>query len=319
MIINKLLVVCPISLIVALILGPVIIPVLRRLKFGQEIREEGPLWHQVKSGTPTMGGFIFIIPLVICSLLFAFSKKALLVVLLSLSFGIVGFVDDYIKVVKKRNLGLSAKGKFLFQLFFSVLFVCVALFSLKLIDTKVFIPFYNGYIDFGYLYIPFAVFVLLGTTNSVNLTDGVDGLASGVTFFVSIFFAVLSYKMGENHLCLVNAILASSLLGFFAFNKHKAKVFMGDTGSLFLGGFICANALILKTPVILIIAGLVYVIETLSVIIQVAYFKKTKKRIFKMTPIHHHFEMCDWSENKIVFVFSAFTVLMCVISYFLSV
>ena len=304
-----------IAFVIAAICGPILIPLFRRLKFGQQIREEGPSWHQKKSGTPPMGGFIFMIPTLICTLLFARTTLTVCLVLFALSFGIVGFIDDYIKVVKKRNLGLSAKHKFLLQFVFSVVFICVSLYAFELIDTKIFIPFLKQEVNFGYVYIPLALFVLLGTTNSVNLTDGVDGLAASITVVVCVFFGVLSYKMGMYDVTVVNCISAASLLGFLLFNHHPAKVFMGDTGSLYLGGLVCSNALLLKNPLILIVVGGVYVLETLSVIIQVMYFKKTGKRIFKMSPIHHHFEMCGWSEVKIVIVAVLTTLALACIAY----
>jgi len=309
-----------IAFVIAAGCGPVLIPIFRRLKFGQQIREEGPSWHQKKSGTPPMGGFIFIIPIIVCTLLFARTGLCVSLVLFALSFGIVGFADDYIKVVKKRNLGLSAKHKFLLQLLFSVVFICVSIYGLKLIGTEIFIPFAKTYVDLGIIiYIPLALFVLLGTTNSVNLTDGVDGLAATVTFVVCVFFAFLSYNSKMYDVTVVNAISAASLLGFLLFNHYPAKVFMGDTGSLFLGGLVCSNALLMKNPLILIICGGVYVLETFSVILQVAYFKKTGKRIFKMSPIHHHFEMCGWSEVKIVVCASLATLVLCTAAFFACV
>ena len=304
-----------ISFVIAAVCGPLLIPVFRRLKFGQEIREIGPSWHQKKSGTPTMGGFIFIIPIVICTLLFVRTPLAVCLVLFALSFGLVGFVDDYIKIIKKRNLGLTERQKFLLQLLFSIVFVFVSLYWLRLIDTKIFIPFIKTEINLSYFYIPFALFVLLGTTNSVNLTDGVDGLASSVTLVVCIFFAIVSYAQAMYDIAIVNVISALALAGFLIFNWHPAKVFMGDTGSLFLGGLVCSNALLMKNPLILLVAGGVYVTETLSVIIQVFWFKKTGKRIFKMSPIHHHFEMCGWSEIRIVLTSSLVTAALCAIAY----
>ena len=308
-----------IAFVIAVIFGPLLIPIFRRLKFGQEIREIGPGWHKKKSGTPTMGGFIFILPIIITTLLFVRTKTATALVLFALSFGIVGFIDDYIKVVKKRNLGLTEKQKFLLELLFSVLFVSVSLYGANLVDTKVFIPFVKTTVDFSYLYIPFVLFVLLGTTNSVNLTDGVDGLAGSVSVIVCAFFAFLSYALGEYDIAIVNAISAFSILGFLIFNWHPAKVFMGDTGALFLGGLISSNALLLKNPLILIISGGVYVFETLSVILQVIWFKKTGKRIFKMSPIHHHFEMCGWSEVRIAITATVVSLILCIVSYYASV
>lgn len=307
------------SFIIAAILGPILIPILHRMKFGQEIREIGPSWHKKKSGTPTMGGFIFIIPIVVCTLVFAKSRTLLgiCLMLFALSFGLVGFIDDYIKIVKKRNLGLTENQKFLLQLIFSVVFIIISIYGFGLIDTRVVIPVWKNSVDLGILYIPFALFVLIGCTNSVNLTDGVDGLAASVTVVVCAFLAIMAYEQNEYAIAMVNLISASALVGFLIYNRHRAKVFMGDTGSLFLGGLVCSSALLLKNPIILIIIGGVYVIETLSVILQVASFKLTGKRIFKMSPIHHHFEMCGWSEKRIVFTATSLTVILCVIAYFI--
>ncbi len=317
--IDTLIVAAVIAFVIAAVCGPVLIPVLHKLKFGQEIREIGPSWHKKKSGTPTMGGFIFIIPIIVCTLIFVRTTLTACLVFFALSFGLVGFVDDYIKVVKKRNLGLTEKQKFLLQLLFSVLFICVSVYGLNFIDTKIFIPFVKTEVDLRMFYIPLALFVLLGTTNSVNLTDGVDGLAASVTSVVCAFFSILSYVKGMYDITVVNAISFASLMGFLIFNKHPAKVFMGDTGSLFLGGLVCSNALLMKNPLILIIAGGVYVVETLSVIIQVTVFKATKKRVFKMSPIHHHFEMCGWSEVRIDITAVFVTALLCTAAYFACV
>lgn len=314
---NTLIVSAVLSFVIAAVLGPVLIPLLHRLKFGQEIREIGPSWHKKKSGTPTMGGFIFIIPVILCTLIFARTKLGVSLMLFALSFGLVGFADDYIKVVKKRNLGLTEKQKFLLQLLFSVVFIIVSVYVLKLIDTSVIIPLWGKEIKLGILYIPLALFVLIGCTNSVNLTDGVDGLAASVTVVVCVFLAVSSYAAGLYAITVVNAICASALLGFLIFNWHPAKVFMGDTGSLFLGGIVCSSALLMKNPLILVVAGGVYVLETLSVILQVASFKLTGKRIFKMSPIHHHFEMCGWREKRIVSVALAVTLMLCIVAYYI--
>ena len=313
--IDLMIVAAVIAFVIAAICGPVMIPVLHRLKFGQEIREIGPSWHKKKSGTPTMGGFIFILPILICTFVFVRTSTAAALALFALSFGLVGFIDDYIKVVKKRNLGLTEKQKFLLQLLFSVVFVIISIYVFEFIDTKIFVPFLKTEIELSWFYIPLSLFVLIGTTNSVNLTDGVDGLASSVTVVVAGFFAILAYAKGMYDIAAVNAIAVASLFGFLIYNRHPAKVFMGDTGSLFLGGLVCSNALLMKNPLILIIAGGVYVFETLSVIIQVSVFKSTKKRVFKMSPIHHHFEMCGWSEVRIVLTASLVTALLCVIAY----
>jgi len=303
-----------ISLLMAVGLGPVVIPVLHRLKFGQEIREIGPSWHKKKSGTPTMGGFIFIIPVIIVTLLFCRTKSALFMLLFSVAFGAIGFIDDFIKVILKRNLGLNEKQKALLQVFVSVLVIFTGL-HFDIIDTKVIIPFVKNTVDFGWIYIPFALFVIVGCTNSVNLTDGVDGLAASVTVVVFAFFALVSALANEFSVMIFCIINAAACLGFLFFNKHPAKVFMGDTGSLYLGGAVCLIAMLLRMPVILIVVGGVYVLETLSVIIQVTGYKLTKKRVFKMSPIHHHFEMCGWSEKKIVITAVCATFILCALAY----
>lgn len=302
------------SLAIALIAGPVVIPFLTRLKFGQEIREIGPSWHKKKRGTPTMGGVIFIFSVMICALLFMRTREGLCLVLFGVSFGAIGFADDFIKVVKRRNLGLTEMQKFTLQLLASIIFLYAAM-QWNIVNSEVIIPFVKKTVDFGIFYIPFALFVLIGTTNSVNLTDGVDGLASSVTVIVTLFFGVAAVKQGDTTAALFAGAIAGGCIGFLAFNRHPAKVFMGDTGSLFLGGAVCALALRLKMPLVLIIAGGVYVMETLSVIIQVTSFKLTGKRVFKMSPIHHHFEMCGWSEVKIVLTFSAVSLVLALIAY----
>ena len=311
-----LVIVAIISFGIAALLGPVLIPVLHKLKFGQEIREIGPSWHKKKSGTPTMGGFIFIISAIVTTLVFVRSTEVVLVLLFSLIFGLIGFIDDFIKVILKRNLGLTEKQKSLLQILAALVFVFVSL-QYGFADTSISIPFVNATISLPYyIYIPFALFVIVGATNSVNLTDGVDGLASFVTVVVCAFFALCSYKMGRVDITGFCVINMAAILGFLIYNIHPAKVFMGDTGSLYLGGVVCFTSIILKLPLILIIAGGVYVLETLSVIIQVTSFKLTGKRVFKMSPIHHHFEMCGWSEKKIVTVATLATVILCMISYF---
>lgn len=311
-----LVIVAIISFGIAALLGPVLIPVLHKLKFGQEIREIGPSWHKKKSGTPTMGGFIFIISAIVTTLVFVRSTEVLLILLFSLIFGLIGFIDDFIKVILKRNLGLTEKQKSLLQILAALVFVFVSL-QYGFADTSISIPFVNATISLPYyIYIPFALFVIVGATNSVNLTDGVDGLASFVTVVVCAFFALCSYKMDRMDITGFCVINMAAILGFLIYNIHPAKVFMGDTGSLYLGGVVCFTSIILKLPLILIIAGGVYVLETLSVIIQVASFKLTGKRVFKMSPIHHHFEMCGWSEKKIVTVATLATVILCMISYF---
>lgn len=308
-----------ISLALALIITPILIPMLRRLKFGQSIREEGPSWHQKKSGTPTMGGIAIILACMIGALtafVFAGSMGALEAGLLigSVLFGLIGFWDDYIKVVQKRNLGLTSGQKFSLQMLVSVL-VTVFLYRTGVIDGSIYIPFFKQTVGIGLFVIPLAIFVQLAVVNSVNLTDGLDGLATTVTLIVSLFFMVCAIKLDNMAVAAFMAATAAACLGFLFFNANPAKVFMGDTGSLFLGGTIAVGAIALKMPLILIIAGGIYLIETLSVILQVASFKLTGKRIFKMSPIHHHFEMCGLNEKKIVLLFSAITLVLCIISY----
>ncbi len=319
------------------VLGPAFIGWLRKLKYGQEIREEGPSWHQKKSGTPTMGGIMFIagaglaviITLIMTKLagnLDSVGMRAAALLAVSAGFGAIGFIDDYIKVVKKRNLGLTALQKFLMQLALAALYVFI-LFRMGALETKVVIPFIKYPVMIPiWLYIPFVMFVVVGTVNAVNLTDGLDGLAASITTVTALFFAAYAYfNMGTQPqigVSVFGTALAGGLLGFLIFNKYPAKVFMGDTGSLFLGAAIALMAVDLNMHLYLIIAGFVYFAETLSVIMQTTYFKYTKKkygegrRIFKMSPIHHHFEMSGWKETKIVAVFTLVTLCLCVISYF---
>ena len=317
-------------------LGPAFIKWLHKLKYGQEIREEGPAWHQKKSGTPTMGGIMFITGTglaVVIDIIFAAVRqtmgpdliKAAALFAISLGFGIIGFIDDYIKVVKKRNLGLTALQKFLLQLVFAAGYV-VIMMLLGMLKTDVVIPFARYPVTLPiWLYIPFVMFVVVGVVNAVNLTDGLDGLASSVTVIVALFFAVYAYfkiTVPESGVAVYGTALAGGLLGFLIYNKYPAKVFMGDTGSLFLGAAVALMAVDLNMHIYLVIVGFVYFAETLSVIIQTSYFKYTKKkfgegrRVFKMTPIHHHFEMCGWKETKIVAVFSLVTLVLCAVAFF---
>lgn len=315
------------AFIISLCMGMILIPVLHKLKFGQEIREEGPKWHAKKSGTPTMGGLIFIAAIfamsAICCVLGLFFgidmpadstylKTLVMLLCLSAVYGVIGFIDDYIKVILKRNLGLTAKQKFLLQLVAAVGFVCWAVYGMD-IATVVKIPFTSIELDFGIWFIPFAALVIIATVNSVNLTDGLDGLATCVTCMVALFFILFADKVGNIAVALFASILLGSLVGFLMYNKFPAKVFMGDTGSLFLGGAVCGMAIVTEQPLALLIVGLVYVIESLSVILQVISFKTTGKRIFKMSPIHHHFEMCGWSETKIVITFTIVTAVLCLL------
>lgn len=303
-----------IALAVGLAAGPFIIPILHRLKFGQEIREEGPSWHQSKSGTPTMGGVIFILAIfVACVAVYYRDFKVIMLLYLSLAFGAIGFVDDFIKVKMKRNLGLTEIQKLLMQIVASVIFVGV-LYHNGMLPTVLLIPFTHIQFQMGLWYLPFAVLVIIAGVNAVNLTDGIDGLATSVSVIVMAFFCLACGKLGNSASGFAVAT-AGGCLAFLWFNKHPAKVFMGDTGSLFLGGAVSGLAVICGMPLFLVIAGGIYVMETASVILQVGSFKLTGKRLFKMSPIHHHFEMCGWSERKIVGVFSAVSVLLGVVAY----
>ncbi len=316
------------AFLLAAVLGRVLIPILRRLKFGQEIREEGPKWHEKKSGTPTMGGFIFLIAMVI-ALPAAMAagnalgemvpgvRPVLMLVVVTLAFAAIGFLDDYIKVILKRNLGLTASQKFGLQFLVALAYVSWAVFG-KNIDTVVRIPFTEASWNLGWFFIPFAVIVILATVNSVNLTDGLDGLATSVTLAVAVFFLLVSTvgRLFNPAVALFSSAMVGGLLGFLLYNKYPAKVFMGDTGSLALGGAVCGMAILLEEPLALLIVGFVYVMESLSVIMQVTSYQLTGKRIFKMSPIHHHFEMCGMSERKIVAMFTAVTVVLCALMYF---
>ncbi len=302
--------------------GLFLIPFLRKLKYGQTILEIGPSWHKNKQGTPTMGGLMFILGIILAlviSVVFVltfdganfsdhFDIRLLAGVVMALCFGALGFFDDYIKVVKKRNLGLTAKQKMLFQILIAVGYI-VTVYLGGHQSTVLFIPFI-GTVDLGFLYYPFAIFAIVGFVNAVNLTDGIDGLAASVTLIAAIGFLTISTILSSLGMSVLSAALAGGCLGFLIFNFHPAKVFMGDTGSMFLGGCVVAIAFGLGQPLLLIFCGLIYLIETGSVMLQVTYFKITHgKRIFKMSPIHHHYEMSGWSEEKIVIVFSLVTLL----------
>lgn len=300
---HELLYAAGVSLAVSLILGPVIIPVLRRLKFGQSIRQEGPESHYAKAGTPTMGGVIILAALVVSSLLFACNDREVwLALFVTLGHGLIGFADDFIKIVLKRNLGLTAKQKLLGQIVMAVALAYIATNYMGR-GTDLWIPILNTNIDFGLLYYVLIFLVLVGTTNAVNLTDGLDGLAAGTTTVAALAYAVISLSFGKTSLAIFCVALAGAMLGFLKFNAHPAKVFMGDTGSLAMGGALAAVAVMTKTELLLVIVGGVFVVEALSVIIQVISFKTTGKRVFRMSPIHHHFELSGWSENKVVAVF----------------
>ena len=301
-------------------IGYVLIPMLRALKAGQSIREDGPIWHNYKSGTPMMGGLMFIIATILCLLFSIIGMKdfsVFFILGLGLCFGLIGFLDDFCKMKYKRNLGLTSIQKFLLQLAVSAVFLYL-LYLQGTLDCTLWIPFTDVVIPVHpMLYIFFAMFVMVGCDNAVNITDGVDGLSSSVTIPVMIFFAVVAVMSGKLDLALLPACLIGGLCAYLFYNWHPAKVFMGDTGSLFLGGIVAGLAFALNMPLILIPVGFVYICETMSVILQVGYFKLTHgKRLFKMAPIHHHFEMCGWKEVKIVLIFTAVSVVMCLIAFF---
>lgn len=310
-------------------LGKAIIPLLRRLKAGQAIKEDGPTWHMTKQGTPTMGGLMFIGAVVVTVLLLCIPALAggdftsLFVLLFALVFGLIGFIDDYAKVKKKENTGLTASQKFLLQLAAAVLFI-VLLRRVGILSPNLYVPFFGWEWKLPWVvYMIFSALVIVGCVNAVNITDGVDGLAAGVTLPVCAFFTAsfawahhFWHKPGSASMTIFAAALFGALIGFLVYNFHPAKVFMGDTGSLFLGGAVCGMAFALDLPLILIPVGIIYIAETMSDIIQVTYFKVTHgKRIFRMAPLHHHLELGGWSEIKLVFVFSGITLLCCVIAF----
>ncbi|MBE6596364.1 MAG: phospho-N-acetylmuramoyl-pentapeptide-transferase [Ruminococcaceae bacterium] len=314
-----------ISFIFTVILSWKIIPILRAHKIGQSIRAEGPSWHKGKAGTPTMGGICFImamlVALAVMTVVYALIKKQneliplALTLVLALTNGLVGFVDDYNKLIKKQNEGLKWYQKLSLQIIVAVIYV-VLLKVLGHIDTSLAIPFTDISFELGIFYYIFAVVLIVGMVNSVNLTDGIDGLAGTVTLVVAIFFAVVAFSMMNPSLLLISGALVGGIAGFLIFNIHPAKVFMGDTGSLFLGGCVTGAAFLINQPLIIVIVGGIYVIEALSDIIQVVSFKTRNKRVFKMAPIHHHFEKCGWSEGKIVTVFSVITALLSIAGWF---
>lgn len=302
--------------IFSIVIGPIFIPILHKLKFGQPIRTEGPKSHQKKSGTPTMGGLIFFISVATTILIMGqkLMDKEMIILYSFLAFGFIGFLDDILKIIHKNNLGLRAAQKMFLLVLFSL---ALAWYGYKYIGTDILIPFANQDFRFnlGMLYIPFIVFYYAAVTNAVNLTDGIDGLATSVTVIVLTFFSIIGFRTQNTEVAVFSIALAGALLGFLKFNAFPAKIFMGDTGSLALGGAIGTIALMLKMELFVIIVGGMYVIETLSVIIQVTSFKLTGKRVFKMSPIHHHFEHLGWSEVKIVTVFSSITAILCIIGF----
>lgn len=317
---TKVLITAVVSAILTGVIGWFLLPVLRALKAGQSIREVGPTWHNSKAGTPMMGGLMFVASALICLLINVFTMKdytAVFTLLLAMSFGLIGFLDDFFKLKYKRNLGLTSIQKALLQMAVSAIYLYI-LYKSGVLSCDLYIPFADKVVSVHpMVYIFFAMFVLVGGVNAVNLTDGIDGLCASVTIPVMVFFTAAAVARGMLDLALLPASLVGGLAAYLVYNWHPAKVFMGDTGSLFLGGMVCALAFALNMPLILVLVGLVYIVETLSVILQVGFFKITHgKRIFKMAPIHHHFEMCGWKEVKIVLVFTAVTVIMCVLAWF---
>jgi len=312
-----------VSLIVTVVTGLVLIPALRRMKAGQSIREDGPVWHNKKQGTPTMGGIMFIVGITVAVLAVGFTEMLagrfghVAILVFALVFGGIGMFDDYCKLKKKQNLGLTARHKFLLQLVVALAFVLI-MHLLGNLTTYLYIPFFSVIINIPTpVYYAFAAFVIVGTVNSVNITDGVDGLATGVTIPVAICIMALAFFWGHTTVGIFSAALLGGLIAFLIFNFYPAKVFMGDTGSLFIGGAVCALAFAMDIPLLLITLGFVYFVETLSDIIQIGYFKLSKgKRVFKMAPLHHHFEMSGWSEYKVFAVFTAVSAIFAAISFF---
>ena len=312
-----------VSFVLTLLIGRFLIPELRKLKAGQEIREDGPTWHKSKAGTPTMGGIMFILGAGVTVFILGWSFMLegvfwhLYVYLFALIFGLIGFVDDYRKVRQHQNEGLTARQKFILQLAAAVVFLVLMRYE-GLLTNDLYIPFLNMSFTINWIvYLIFAAFVIVGCVNAVNLTDGIDGLAASVTFVVMAFFTVAGVLWSTYGIqALFPAAMAGGLAAFFVYNHHPAKVFMGDTGSLFLGGAVCGLAFALDLPMVIPVVGLIYVVEVLSDIIQVVYFKKTGgKRFFRMAPLHHHLEMGGWSENKLFCVFSGLTLLLCVLAF----
>lgn len=318
--INETILAIIIAFAISAILCPIVIPFLHKLKFGQQVRLDGPQAHLKKQGTPTMGGLVILAAIVITSLFYMKNyPKIIPVLFMTVGFGIIGFLDDYIKIVMKRSEGLNPIQKLIGQFVITGIFVWYLIHSGE-VGTSILIPFTGGfehgyYVNLGILFIPFVFFVVLGTDNGVNFTDGEDGLCTSVTILVATFLTIVA--IGENSgISPITGAVVGSLLGFLLFNVYPAKVFMGDTGSLALGGFVASSAFMMQMPLFIPIIGLIYLVEVLSVIMQVSYFKATKgKRIFKMAPIHHHFELCGWSETRVVAVFSTVTALLCLVAY----
>ena len=313
------------TFVISIIVALIVIPILKKLKVGQIEREEGPQSHLSKQGTPTMGGIIMLVAILISTIvafIYYSSKDSSVIknmiplLIITLGIGLIGFIDDFKKLVLKDTKGLKPSYKMLGLLIISVLFV-IYIINFANVDTQIEIPFAKTYINLPiWVYIPFTLFVLLGTTNAVNLTDGVDGLGGGVSVIIIAALTVIGTIFNQEAIVIFGSIVCGACLGFLIFNIHPAKVFMGDTGSLMLGGIISGMAIYLKTPLILILLALIPILETLSVMIQVAYYKKTGNRIFKMAPLHHHFELSGWSENKVVSIFSLITVIVSIIGIY---
>jgi phospho-N-acetylmuramoyl-pentapeptide-transferase len=305
------------SFAIAVILGPLCIPLLRRLKIGQSIRTEGPQAHQRKSGTPTMGGILILIALTITSIQFGTgSWNTWLLLLVTLGYGLIGFIDDFIKVVLKRNLGLRAKQKMLGQILIAIA-LYLALYMRGDLNTHIAIPFSSVDLNISWLYLPFLVFWVIGFSNAVNLTDGLDGLAGGTSAIAFGTYALIAFHLSHYDIALFCAAMVGAVIGFLIFNIHPAKVFMGDTGSLALGGALAAVAVLTKTEILLILIGGIFVIETLSVMIQVFSFQTFGRRVFKMSPLHHHFELVGWSEWRVVLSFWTAELAMCLLAVFI--
>lgn len=303
-----------ISFIITIILGPIIIPLLKRHKIGQNVRDDGPETHLAKSGTPTMGGIIMLIALLITTVTSGMLNRDMYILLIStFGFGLIGFIDDYLKVANQSSLGLKPYQKLIGQIILAII-LAIYQSQISMLGTKVIVPFLNNrYLDLGVLYVPFIAFVVVGTVNSVNLTDGLDGLASGVTLIVLSFFGLIALNWGMGSISVFSAALTGACLGFLIYNAYPAKVFMGDTGSMALGGAVAAIAILLNLPLMIPIVGGIYFVEALSVIIQVISYKLTGKRVFLMSPLHHHFEQKGWDETRVVIVFWSITVILCLI------
>ena len=313
------------NFIISIVIALIVIPILKKLKVGQIEREDGPRSHLSKQGTPTMGGIIMFLAIIISMILSCIYysnekseiiKNMIPLMIITIGIGLIGFIDDFKKLILKNTKGLKPSYKMLGLLLISVIFV-MYIVKFSNISTEILLTFTKSYINLPiWIYIPFSIFVILATTNAINLTDGVDGLGGSVAVIITATLTVIGTIFKVEEIVIFGSIVCGACLGFLIFNIHPAKVFMGDTGSLMLGGIISAMAIYLKIPLILIILALIPILETLSVMIQVTYYKKTGKRVFKMAPLHHHFELCGWSENKVVSVFSLITTIVCIIGIY---